>query len=156
MHKLLPAIALAIVIVGCSTNVRTGSDPVYPVMGVVTYGGQPVVGADVTFFSAEKNRSAFGRTNERGQYNLTTFAPHDGAVEGSHVVTVVKLVAPPETTPAADVETEAYVPPRPGQSTQPGKPKSELPGRYADRANSGLDATVTSDGPNEVNLELTN
>jgi hypothetical protein len=156
MQRLLFAVALGIAVVGCTANARTGSDPVYPVSGVVSYGGQPVAGADVTFFNAEKNRSAFGRTNDRGEYKLTTFGSNDGAVEGTHTVTIVKLVVPPETTPAADVESEAYQPPRPGQSTQPEKPKSELPARYADRAKSGLVATISAEGRNEVDFELSN
>jgi len=154
MRDLLAVAVLGIVTGGCSSQLPTGAEPVYPVTGVVSREGQPVAGADVTFYSAEKNRSAFGRTNDKGQYKLTTFSSNDGAVEGSHVVTIVKLALPPESTPAADLETEAYVPPGAGESTQPKAPKSELPERYADQATSGLTATVQTAGPNEINFDL--
>ena len=46
------------------------------------------------------------------------------------------------------------MPPAFGESTEPKPPKSELPEKYADQATSELTATIKSDGPNEVNLEL--
>jgi hypothetical protein len=154
MRNLLFAVILGGLIAGCGGEVRTGSEPVYPVSGVVTYQGQPVEGADVTFRNAEKNRSAFGRTDDQGRFRLTTFSANDGAVAGTHSVTVVKLSTPAETAPAVDLESEAYVPPRMGQSTAPGGPKSELPQRYSDPASSGLTATVEADGANEFDFAL--
>ena len=126
----------------------------YPVTGIITLRGKPVASADVTFFNAEKNRSAFGKTNDKGEFKLTTFSANDGAVEGQHVVTVIKLEMPPEATSGAAVESEAYVPPGRGESTTPVPPKSELPEKYADQATSGLTATVKTDGPNVVNIDL--
>jgi hypothetical protein len=154
MRNLLLIAVTGIVAIGCSSQDRTGSDPVYPVTGVITYRGKPVVQGDVTFFNAEKNRSAFGKTNDKGEYKLTTFTLNDGAVEGQHVVTVMKLETPMETAPAAALESEAYVPPGVGQSTQPKPPKSDLPEKYANQSTSGLTATVKADGPNVVNLDL--
>jgi hypothetical protein len=154
MRNLLLIAVTGIVAAGCGSQERTGSDPVFPVSGVITYRGKPVAQADVTFFNAEKNRSAFGKTNPNGEYKLTTFSANDGAVEGQHVVTVVKLEQATETAPAAAIESEAYVPPGIGQSTEPKPPKSDLPEKYADQATSGLTATVKTDGPNVVNLDL--
>ena len=154
MRNLLLIAVTGIVTVGCGSQDRTGSDPVYPVSDVVSYRGKPVAQADVTFFNAEKNRSAFGKTNENGEFKLTTFSANDGAVEGQHVVTVVKIAQSAETTPAAPLESEAYVPPGIGQSTEPKPPKSDLPEKYADQATSGLTAAVKTDGPNVVKLDL--
>ncbi len=154
MRDLLLVAMTGLVVAGCGSGERTGSDPVFPVSGVVTYRGQPVAGADVTFYNAEKNRSAFGRTNDKGEYKLTTFSANDGAVEGQHAVTVMKFEMGPAASPAADVESPEYVPPAFGESTEPKPPKSELPEKYADRATSELTATIKSDGPNQVNLDL--
>src|SRR5690606_5861700 len=104
--------------------------PVYPVSGKVTYQGQPVSGADITFHHESTDRSAFGRTNDEGEYKLTTFSSNDGAVEGKHGVTIVKFQAPVEAPPVADVESEAYEPPGEGMSTDPVKPKTDLPEKY--------------------------
>ena len=154
MRNLLFVVVTGIVAVGCGSQNRTGSHPVYPVSGLISYRGKPVVRAEVTFYCADKNRSAFGKTNNKGEYKLTTFSANDGAVEGQHVVAVVKLEAPPESTPAADTQSQAYVPPGFGESTSPQAPKSELPEKYASQATSGLTATITMDGPNQVNLDL--
>jgi len=154
MRNSLLVAVMAIVAAGCGSQARKGADPVYPVSGVITYGGKPVAGADVTFFCAEKNRSAFGKTNDKGEYKLTTFTANDGAVAGQHVVTVMKLETSAESAPAAATESKAYVPPALGESTEPKPPKSELPEQYANQATSGLTATIKSDGPNQVNLDL--
>jgi hypothetical protein len=151
---LLLVAVLGIVAVGCGSPAKKGSEPVYPVSGVITRGGRPVAGADVTFYNAEKNRSAFGRTNDQGAYKLTTFSSNDGAVEGSHVVTILKLAVAAERAPVADLESEAYMPPSFGESTEPAAPKSELPERYAGQGTSGLTATIRTDGPNEINFDL--
>jgi len=148
-------IAIAVLVAGCGgSDGRTGSEPVYPVSGVITYKGKPVAYADVTFFNAEKNRSAFGKTNEKGEYKLTTFSNNDGAVEGEHKVAVLKYEQPSATTPAADVNSQAYVPPAMGESTEPKPPKSDLPEKYGNQETSGLTATVKAEAANVVNLDL--
>lgn len=140
---------------GCGTE-QQSIEPVFPVSGVITFNGKPVVGADVTFFNAERKRSAFGRTNDRGEYQLTTFSLNDGAVEGKAVLTVSKFVAPPETTKEADIDSEAYEPPVVGgRQAKPKKAKPELPERYSSQATSGLIAVITPDGPNNLNFDLT-
>lgn len=153
MRRLLWPAVLGLAVVGCSSGERTGSEPVYPVTGVVSYGGQPVSGATVTFFSADKNRSAFGQTDDRGEYRLTTFALNDGAVEGTHVVTIVKFAAS-EPSSIPDTESEAYNPPGFGESTERTPPKAELPDRYADQTTSGLSATVATSGANQIDFSL--
>ena len=154
MRNLVLAAVLAAGFTGCGSKASSGPEPVYPVTGVITFQGRPVAGADVTFFNAEKNRSAFGKTDAQGKFTLSTFALNDGAVEGSHVVTVAKVTAPPPSAPVAPLESPDYVPPGFGESTQPEAPKSELPEQYADAATSGLTATVQAAGPNTVSFDL--
>lgn len=153
--SVLTSLLLTAVICGCGRTLAP-PEPVYPVTGVVTYKGQPVVGADLTFFNAEKKRSAFGRTNDKGEYKLTTFSANDGAVEGRSIMVVTKYVPPQVTAPEPDIESEAYQPPGYGVQTPVKSPalKSEVPARYADQATSGLIAVVTKEGPNKVDVEL--
>ncbi len=132
MRNVPSLLLLGVAICGCS-NTHTPPEPVYPVSGVITLKGQPVVGADVTFMNADRKRSAFGRTNEKGEYRLTTFRSNDGAVEGKAVVTVIKSAPPVVTVAEADIESEAYQPPnvdaRPQRVTKKKKPL--LPERSA-------------------------
>ena len=63
------------------------------VEGRVTLGGQPLEGAAVTFPPVEGGRLAYGATDPRGQFDLSTFGQGDRAVRGEHVVTVYKVEA---------------------------------------------------------------
>lgn len=141
---------------GCSGGGGKSAPPaaVFPVSGKVTYKGNPVVGADVTFTNEEAKRSAFGRTNDRGEYRLTTFSSNDGAVPGKHIVTIVKFEPAPQVVQPDESSTD-YVPPGFGQSTAPPPPKSTFPEKYGNAATSGLIAMVNAEGGNVVNFDLT-
>ena len=145
---------IALCSAGCGSGTPKGRLPVYKVTGLVTYKGKPLPDADITFFNAEANRSAFGRTNSEGQYELTTYAPRDGALEGTHKVTVTKIPPVPPTPTPAPVDSPDYVPPTANQSTDPPRPKSEVPEKYGKADESGLTATVVKDGDNKIDLPL--
>ena len=61
------------------------------VEGEVTYDGKPVANAAILFIP-EKGQSAYGVTDSRGHYMLTTRAPGDGALPGGYRVTVSAVV----------------------------------------------------------------
>lgn len=141
------------ILFGCGGN--SSPVPVYPVEGTLKYQGKPVAGADITFFNAEANRSAFGRTNDQGEFELTTFSSNDGAVAGKNVVTIQKFeTPPPAATDVASTESEAYVPPGFNKSTDPPKPKSNFPEKYGSQETSGLIAVVNAEGPNKIDFDL--
>lgn len=142
------------VLIGCGGGGQQSAEPVFPVTGTVTFNGQPVVGADITFRNKEKQRAAFGKTDDAGKYSLTTFTVKDGAVEGNSTVTITKHISQAEDVVEADLESEAYIPPTEGYDPPAKKEESGLPEKYADAATSGLTATVTADGPNEFDFEL--
>lgn len=139
--------------IGCEGEVLN-RPPVYKVTGKVTFKGQPVANADVTFSNKDHNRSAFGRTNEDGEYELTTFQANDGAVAGKHSVFITKLQPPADTPAIAPIESEQYIPPGVGVSTDPVKPKSDIPEKYGAEATSGLIAVVNEDNNNVANFDL--
>jgi hypothetical protein len=146
--------ALLSTVVGCGGAAPKSRLPVFKVSGKVIYKGQPVPDADVTFFCAEKERSAFGRTDSNGQFRLTTFGPNDGAVAGKHVVMVVKQEAAPPTN-AAPIDSTDYVPPGYETTPPPPPPKKLVPEKYTDLKTSDLIVVVTDDGENPpVELEL--
>jgi hypothetical protein len=149
--SVLAATAVAI-LCGCG---KSGPPiPVYPVSGTVKYKGKPVVGADVTFYNAEAKRSAFGRTDDQGEYQLTTFSSNDGAIAGKSAVTIQKFEDPAPAPPPPPVESPDYQPPGLGQSTMPPRPKSTLPAKFAKAETSGLTAVVNADAPNKIDFDL--
>lgn len=117
------------------------------VKGVVTYNGEPVSGATVTFRSDE-NRSAIGKTNEQGEYTLNSPQIPGGAAPGNYTITVTKL---------EQVETESITEEHPdyGKPRPPApEPKHLLPKKYGQASTSGLEARIEQ-GANTVPLELT-
>jgi hypothetical protein len=128
-----------------------------PVSGVVTYQGQPVVGARVVFHNDLAPRAATGTTDQEGKFRLTTFENFDGAVPGEHVVTISKLQADAAVSSAsADDPSAAY-----GQGMMAAASgnmeaiqKNELPAKYADPKTSELTRTVSKEGPNEFEINL--
>jgi hypothetical protein len=77
---------------GCTGS--TNRPKVAPVSGKVTHNGQPVTAGDVTFTpdggtGGSAAHIATGQIEPDGTYRLTTFNSGDGAVLGTHKVTVV-------------------------------------------------------------------
>ena len=145
----------SLLLVGCTGANDPNRQHTEPVTVKVNYNGKPVEGATVTFISmGQKPLPAVGRTNAQGVAKLRTYEEGDGAVVGSHRVTISKSEitnAPPE---AADVESEDYQPPAPGGTPVPVL-KDLIPRKYSVPGSSGLTAEVTEGSPLEVTFELT-
>jgi len=126
-------------LVGCS-----GSDgpQVAPVEGTVTWQGKPLADAGVAF-TPEKGPVAIGRTDESGQFSLSTQG-RDGAVVGSHRVTIEAFQPPPPGKEAVSAEGEVLI-----------APVSRIPSKYGILTKSGLEARVTAnDSENSFEFEL--
>jgi len=126
--------ACVIAVIGCSRGDRPDTARV---KGLVTYKGEPVAEARVSFVPAQ-GRPASGATGADGRFTLMTFQPDDGALLGDHTVTVAK------TAPAPGQENDPYA-----------EQISLIPAKYGNLQSSPLKATVTADGPNEFKFELT-
>lgn len=70
--------------VGCG---RPGTSPTAPTSGVVRFNGQPATEVRV-IFTPSNGRPAIGETDAEGKFVLTTFQPEDGAMPGTHKVTI--------------------------------------------------------------------
>jgi hypothetical protein len=141
---------------GCNRSDRPAT---YPVRGSVTYQGKPVAGASVAFLAPEASRPAVATTDKAGSYRLTMFEPNDGAIAGTHVVTVNKLnvdAAPPvpvDQSPDAEIDPAAVERDMQQRMKQQEKARSAVPAKYADRNTSDLRFDVVP-GDNEFNIEL--
>jgi len=152
---LLGLCAGLVIFTACGKKARTGGMPVSPVQGVVTYHGNPVVGADVIFYSQEPDLpSSFGRTDDKGVYSLTTYSSNDGSPAGRKLVTILKVKAPVAAEKEASIESPEYVPPPPNGVPAVPPPKPEIPLKYASRETSGLTANVQAETENTVDFEL--
>lgn len=151
---------VCLVSAGCS---RSGRPAVAPVRGQVTYQAKPLARATVAFLCPGAPRLAVGTTDEAGNYRLTTFEPNDGAIIGTHVVTVNIFESDPEevvvgsdpptsaklTSKSIDDAMKRSV--RRMQTAEKAKPP--LPPRYTERRTSDLRKEVVA-GDNIINIDL--
>ncbi len=123
-----------------------------PVTGKVTFQGRPVPEGTITFYPAE-GRSATARLRPDGSYTLTTFDEGDGAIVGSHEVTIeaARFAGRPRAT---SFEEEIAKAKSGGQAPAgAGGPQWIVPERYAVRGTSPLKAEVKS-GTNTIDFRL--
>ncbi|QDT52055.1 hypothetical protein Pan44_00630 [Caulifigura coniformis] len=155
-HSVCFLLLVSCVLIGCGgADQPSGRLTVYPVGGTVLYKGRPVGAADVTFICAEKDKSAFGRTDEQGKFRLTTYSSNDGAVEGKHVVVVSKIAPPVQTSPQYEPEDPRYDPVAVEKAALRVPVKNDLPAKYMDAKKSDLIVVVNADGNSEdLKLEL--
>lgn len=140
-QSILFLLLLAIVGIGCS-----GSEPERPntvaATGKVTYNGEAVEGATVTFVPQDGGHAAVGVTDATGAFSLMTFVANDGAVPGSYQVKIAKFDAS-QQAPAADTDglSEDQMPSN-DIASQASAPKNLLPVKYANTSTSGITETV--------------
>ena len=133
------------VIPGC------GSSKTSPVTGVVTLDGRPVAKAGVAFRPLDGSRMSTGETNQDGEFTLTCYERGDGAIPGSHTVTVTKFEEKRLDLPEGADELTAEM-----AASKAGEPKKKwlVPEKYSSKDTSGLTFTVEK-GRNTANFDLT-
>jgi hypothetical protein len=147
------AMAATLLVVGCSRGDPNRPKPV-PVKGKVLYKGLPVDGASVAFLGDGRLPPALGRTDSKGQFELTTSEAGDGAVPGMHKVTVSKSVASKAAKAAATPISMEDAVKRSKEAKKEDEPLSLLPDRYSQAATSGLSYEVKPTGTNDFTIEL--
>lgn len=151
------AVCLASISVAIFMGCR-GSEwpPTYKSTGIVTLDGSPVERASITFHPRDGQTPANGTTDANGVYELSSFNAGDGAEPGSYGISIQKFPAIQiDSAPGGipfDESMNTDAPPDPSLDADP---KNELPERYSTSEESGLSATVSADGENVFNLELT-
>ena len=142
IYRLTAGIALAaLVAAGCSGGGISGTAPV---AGTVTYKGQPVEGAAVSFIGdGEGSRVATATSGAGGTYELMT-ADTKGALPGQYSVTVTKT----QTSGGGPQSMEEA-------AKAPAAPTSEelLPAKYSSPGTTPLKLEVKS-GSNTIDLTL--
>jgi hypothetical protein len=127
-----------LVAAGCGKPARPGELPVYPVGGRVTYKGEPMPFAILTFSPAGqpfaqalKSRAT---ADKNGNYRLTTYEKDDGVPAGEYAVVL-------------------YVPLKDPYELEAPNPPDKLKHAYIDPAKSKLRYTVKPE-PNTIDITL--
>jgi hypothetical protein len=145
--------AIVCMLVGCSPGTETNT---LPVRGVVTYGDQPVAGAEVALIPRDSSpgvRPARGVSASDGTFTVKTyFSPRvddPGAQAGDYTVTVSKVEAPSGMTMEEWGEAKYRKP----DSVPP--LQHLVPKKYGSVRTSDLFVTVADAVVNYFELELT-
>lgn len=152
--------------IGCSGS----SVKVFPTTGTVRYKDKPLENATVNFIIAGKDGMpstviGLGTTDKEGKFKIQTTIdptsmPLDGAIEGTHQVSVHKYIPPKGMTEeeltkmqareTKIMEEKGFVPPE--DITPPRVPF--LPPKYQNPTASQLSATVKADEKNDFMFDL--
>ncbi|MEW4561230.1 carboxypeptidase-like regulatory domain-containing protein [Bremerella sp. JC770] len=138
------------------------------VTGKVTYQGDPVENATIVFSRGARNIAngeiALGKTDDQGNYTLTTHLSGQsdvaGAIAGTYQVTVSKKVPPPGMTEAQyNAKVDAVNQAAQAGSVQPAGLElptlvEMLPRKYSSTSDTQLTADVKKDEANEISFEL--
>ena len=145
---LLSGVLVLSAFVGCSS--KGGLSGLYPCEGTVTYNGAPVDGASVTFYpdGGTDARSAGGRTDARGVFQLTTLKPQDGVFPGNYTVTIIKYEEYGKEPPLV-MNSEGDMIPSGGRPV-----RNVLPAKYGTPETSGLTSRIEK-RKNTVSFDLT-
>lgn len=152
IHRYQVILLSALLLGGCSggSSVKT-----VKASGVVNYKGQPVAEASVAFLGDGTIRPAVAVTDDDGQFVLTTVRSGDGAVEGTHMVTVSKTVAPPTKAAATGSISMEDAAKAAQEDQKEAKTLYLVPEKYSQPGTSGLSFEVKDGAENhfEINLE---
>ena len=153
---LILSLTAVLSLAGCSDE-TAGRVDVYPVSGKVTLGGTaPIAGATISFAPQGKYPVAIGKTDDNGEFTMTTYEWADGAAPGTYDVLISKNVS--TSGPVSSDEVHATMqsggrpPSHDSKKKKGGQEGSMINAKYGKKGT--LKAEVTKDGPNELQFDL--
>ena len=118
-----------------------------PVRGKITAGGTPVTAGRIEFYPTSGARLSSGEIQTDGSYSLTTFKANDGALLGTHRVTITSTKVT-GAEPAKSVQDESKIP-----VSNMGRVVWLVDQKYSQKSTTDLHAEVQP-GDNKINFEL--
>ena len=147
-RRLWAGCLMGLVLTGCSGGPRLGK-----VFGRVRVGGKPVTSGTI-MFHPDNGPTAIGAIRLDGAYTLTTFKAGDGALVGSHHVTIhATTVGEGTLVDPKSFDEEIQLSRKGAKILVAGKVTWIVPEKYSRTETSDLTATVGS-SPNEIDFDL--
>jgi len=126
--------------------------------GQVTYKGEPLAGATVTFVPQSGQRAASGISDASGQFLATTLVVGDGAMPGRYTVTVTKTqesMVPKTTEEMSTDDMRKIEKEMMGKAPAMGiEPVNLLPAKYKSAETSPLNCDLPKSGKGDFMFEL--
>jgi len=89
VYTAIPCVLVLFALSGCDRGKVPG---LVKYEGTVTYNGEPLAEAMLSFSPTSGGRTAYAMTNAEGQFKVTTIDPDDGIVKGQYKVSASKYV----------------------------------------------------------------
>ncbi len=115
--------------------------PTVPASGVLQFNGQPLPD-HLVIFNIDGGRSATGHSGPDGRFVLGTNTEGDGAMAGTHKVSVTYVGPPPDLHSGSDLPPE--LPP----------PKFKISSKYEDPETANLTFEVPPSGTSDLVIDL--
>jgi hypothetical protein len=128
-----------------------------PVSGVVMMNDKPLADVTVAFHldAQEAPRAGIGKTDANGKFRITTYDTNDGAIVGTHIVTVAKIDAGPNAGGDMEIGGDAYGAAMLAAANPNAPPPKQLfPEKFASKDTSPLRVTVEAGGKDDVKILL--
>ncbi len=151
--RLCLVIVGGLILAGCGGGDGPKPVPVFKVTGTVTFQGKPLTQAIVTFSPKESQPVAFGMTNDKGEFTLTTYKTGDGAAAGSYGVVVSKSAAPSGTDGGHSLDPKHSTGKASHDESSPAS-GGLIPLAYSDATKTPLDAKVDPSKENKFTFEI--
>lgn len=154
------ALTSLLFVAGCGGDAAIGAKgrvKTFTATGKVTFLGNPMSGAMVSFSPTGSQPAAVGMTDDSGNFKLTTYRAGDGAAAGDFKVLIsMTETEAPDPTANADHGTDPTKQYGTVHSATKGKSGGGrvLPSKFSDPDKTELKATVKSDGKNEFTFDL--
>jgi hypothetical protein len=137
----LGVLVAALALAGCGDSTAKIEKTVLAA-GVLTHRGQPLAYYQVMFTPDDGRRPAAGTTDEQGKFVLGTNKEGDGAVPGSHHVSVIYMGPPGASGDGMN------------SFTRPPPPKIKITAKYGNAETSGLTQEIPPSGSSDLKIDL--
>lgn len=144
-------------LVGCGEGAAgAGRKPVFRANGVVKLFGAPLSDATVTFAPLDGQPTAFGTTDDKGEFSLTTYEFGDGGAAGKYKVIISKHagLSQTATTGGSDHEAAESAASSHDAKGAGGQSRALVPAVFTSMDTTTLTAEITADGENSFPFEL--
>lgn len=146
--------AMLLLLLGVAAFIGCGQERLpglVPASGIVTYQGDPIADAWVTFVPSQpgsSQRAASSVTDGQGHFTMTTLDPQDGVVPGEYFVKISKKVDSTDNS-KADIDAGRAKPKNNTRHIQ-----YVIPQKYEQPEESGLVVQIESQGNQAIEFHL--
>jgi hypothetical protein len=144
--KTIPIGILFFALTGCGS----GEFQTYPVDGIITQDGKPLINASVEFYPDGGGGTSYGKTDEQGHFTLEYSSGKKGAIAGKHRVRIIGGTTDPKIA-REEIELMEKL----DKAAKEGRPlKAPQPKSTSTKDNAPIYVEVNKKGKTQLEIKL--